>query len=376
MTASKEVPANDGKPIVYFDANPLNERHLTGIGRYTARLAMAMKRQATIRFFAGQWELQVSPDVNWSQDQDLQQWARRISRSRRVPFGEPPHNSLGVWCCLRPIEKWFPTEVSILYDFTPLIVPATHTPRVRLLYQGFCARSLLSTDLALAISHSTKADASWLTDLDQDRIFVSHPGPSLCVEKHVGRPDVKRSKNIGLVVSTLEPRKNAPRLLEWFHSTKVLPNDAELWWVGPRGWLTSRRQLRHYRRWGSERRVRLLGVVSDAKLCELTRTAAWSVYPSLYEGFGFPVLDALRHGTPVMTSYHSSIREFDSNGLYFFDPCDTSTFDEAWLQMNAAGGEVAIDQQKLDRLYNWDDVARRMLDEYQRFVAKPQKLAA
>lgn len=375
MTVSNAASNRDGKPIVYFDANPLNERHLTGIGRYTARLAMAVSHRANVRFFAGQWELQVSPDMNWSQDQDLQQFARRISRSRRVPLGQPPAESLGVWCCLRPIERWFPTEVSILYDFTPLIVPATHTPRVRLLYQGFSAQSLLSTDLALAISHSTKADASWLTDLDQDRIFVSHPGPSLCVEKHVGPAHVQRSKNIGLVVSTLEPRKNAPRLLEWFHSTEVLPNDAELWWVGPRGWLTSRRQLRHYRKRGGQRRVRLLGVVSDAKLCELTRKAAWSIYPSLYEGFGFPVLDALRHGTPVLTSYHSSLREFSSPGLHFFDPCAPATFDEAWTQMDAAG-DVEIDQQSLDRLYNWDAVACKLLDEHQRYIAKTQKIAA
>ena len=108
------------------------------------------------------------------------------------------------------------------------------------------------------------------------------------------------------MVSTLEPRKNAFFLLDWFRQSQALPAGSELWWVGPLGWLTSRRRLRQYQN-AAGRKVRFLGVVSDAELCRLYRTAGWSAYPSLYEGFGFPVLDALRHGTPVLASYHSAL---------------------------------------------------------------------
>ncbi len=65
------------------------------------------------------------------------------------------------------------------------------------------------------------------------------------------------------------------------------------------------------------------------------RTAAWTIYPSLYEGFGFPVLDSLRHGAPVLASLNSSLREFDSPGLQFFDPYDAPTLDEAWRALQA-----------------------------------------
>ena len=98
-------------------------------------------------------------------------------------------------------------------------------------------------------------------------------------------------------------------------------------------------------------------MVSDAALCKLYRTAGWSIYPSLYEGFGFPVLDALRHGTPVLASGNSSIREFDSPGLHLFDPCDASTVDDAWRALQAEG-PVEIPRGPLDRLYSWDNVAR------------------
>jgi glycosyltransferase involved in cell wall biosynthesis len=54
------------------------------------------------------------------------------------------------------------------------------------------------------------------------------------------------------------------------------------------------------------------------------------IYPSLYEGFGLPVLDALLHGTPVLCSGNSSLMEFAGPGVEFFDPCDSGSVDEAW----------------------------------------------
>ena len=212
--------------------------------------------------------------------------------------------------------------------------------------------------MALAVSHSTAADASWLTAIEPSRIVTAHSGPSLCVGRHAHERPVERRPEVGLVVSTLEPRKNPEFLFHWFHTSNALPAKAELWWVGSIGWLTSRRDLKQFeRRAGSSRRIRFLGVVSDAALCKLYRTAGWSIYPSLYEGFGFPVLDALRHGTPVLSSMNSSIREFDSPGLHLFDPCDPSTVDEAWTSLQARGAEV-IPREPLDRLYSWDNVAR------------------
>ncbi|MBX7164740.1 MAG: glycosyltransferase [Pirellulales bacterium] len=361
-SASSDADSLASLPV-YFDANPLAEKHLTGIARYTARLAMAMARRAQVRFFCGAWELELPADLSWSPDQDLKTWARRVSRSPRKPLA-PPSNAFGVWCCLRPVERWFPFEASILYDFTPQIVPQTHTPRVQALFQGFCALALPNSDMALAISHSTKADAGWLTDLSSERIEVAYPGPSLCIEKHAHVGPVERLPHVGLVVSTLEPRKNAPFVLDWFLNTTTLPANAELWWVGPLGWLTSWRQLRKYRRTGG-RRVRFLGVVSDARLCELQQQAGWSIYPSLYEGFGFPVLDALRHGAPVLTSCNSSLREFRTPGVYFFDPCDAATLDRAWLNL-ASAGPIDTQVEQLDRRYNWDVAAETLLAGYRK----------
>jgi glycosyltransferase involved in cell wall biosynthesis len=356
------APGFEPGPPVYFDANPLSDRHLTGIGRYEARLALAMAARRPVRFFAQDKLVEPPADLDWSQDQDLGEWARKLMSGDKVHFGTPPSGSIGIWPLLRPIERTFDREVSILHDLTPLILPQTHKESTRSHFQGLCAKAITSSDLALAVSHSTAADAAWLAEIDPGRIVVAHSGPSLCVGRHADADSVARNPEVGLIVSTLEPRKNPEFLFNWFHTSDALPDDAELWWVGPDGWLTSKEKLEQFERQdGSNRRVRFLGVVSDAELCKLYRTVGWSIYPSLYEGFGFPVLDSLRHGTPVLTSFNSSIREFDSKGLYFFDPCDASTVDDAWRKFEAEA-PVEIAREPLERLYSWDNVARTLLE--------------
>jgi glycosyltransferase involved in cell wall biosynthesis len=360
-TAGFRPSVVDGRSV-FVDADPLAEKQLTGIGRYTARLALALAEVTggPIRFASRDHELIPPRGLDWSQDQDLARWARRVWRGRRVPLRDVavPADSLVVFTCLREPVRRFPFEVSVLHDFTPMVVPWTHMARTRAEFFAFFARNLLRSDAALADSHATKADACWLCDFDPARIAVAPLGPSLCVSRHLDTRPVARRPEVGLVVSTLEPRKNAFFLLDWFRDSGVIPEGSELWWVGPLGWLTSRRRLRAYRDLKG-RAVRFLGMVSDAALCRLYRTAGWTAYPSLYEGFGLPVLDALRHGAPVLASYHSALRELDHPGVHFFDPYDPATVDDAWRALRAS--PAVAPQASLDARYNWNAVARTLL---------------
>ncbi|WP_169976781.1 glycosyltransferase [Tautonia rosea] len=363
--------AADSGFTLYVDANPLADRHLTGIGRYTARVVLSLARLVPLRFFSNGKELILNGELDPNLDQDLGSLGRWIWSSRREPLGTPPARSAGLFGCLRPVEKLFPVEMSILHDFTPLVVPWTHSEKTRGMFRGFFAKSLLSSDCALAVSHATKADAGWLTPFPQHRIVVAHSGPSLCVESHCDDSTPERRPNVGLVVSTLEPRKNPFFLLDWFRDSDALPDGAELWWVGPLGWLTSRKALEKYRRLPRGRRVRFLGVVPDRELCRLYRTVGWSIYPSLYEGFGFPVLDSLRHGTPVLASYNSALREFDTPGIHFFDPSEPSTVDQAWQKLRRAS-PIAIPQEPLDAHYRWDRVARTIVETLTGFLERSE----
>ena len=83
----------------------------------------------------------------------------------------------------------------------------------------------------------------------------------------------------------------------------------------------------------------------------------------MYEGFGFPILDSLRHGTPVLASCTSSMGEFDNPGIFFFDPQDPATVDLAWQRLEAAR-PVTIPKTQLDDIYSWDFVVRALLDTH------------
>src|SRR5262249_3183445 len=135
-------------------------------------------------------------------------------------------------------DRHFGRELGIFYDFTPLLLPWTHAPLTRQSFGVFFTQTAKLYDKVIAISESTKSDASWLTPLADEDVVVGYPGPSLCVGRHAHTGPVTRRENVILVVSTLEPRKNGRFLLDWFLETEVLEPGMELWWVGPNGWWT------------------------------------------------------------------------------------------------------------------------------------------
>jgi len=126
------------------------------------------------------------------------------------------------------------------------------------------------------------------------------------------------------------------------------------------------------------KQVRFLGKVSDRRLCELYRQASATIYPSLYEGFGFPVLDSLRHGTPVLCAYNSSLGEFEGPGVHYFDATDPSSLDEAY-KVFLATKTGSLERADLDRRLNWDNMARTIstlcAEQEDQELATPKRLA-
>jgi glycosyltransferase involved in cell wall biosynthesis len=134
-----------------------------------------------------------------------------------------------------------------------------------------------------------------------------------------------------LAVGTLEPRKNLPRLLAAFGEvTSELP-DHWLVVVGPVGWGPKLRPT-----WESVR-VKLAGPVGDATLHALYQQADGLAYPSLYEGFGLPVLEAMVHGTPVLTSDRSSLPEVAGDAALLVDPLDRGAVAKGLLRLVTDG---------------------------------------
>jgi glycosyltransferase involved in cell wall biosynthesis len=367
---------SDSKPAaIYLEVFPLLVPKLTGIGRFSCRLIQSLNRLAPLRlttFLDPRTQLvhelnrdlvrgqQIDLDVGEAVESEanLSEWVVDLCQRPKRTYDEAEAGRhTGIYTWTRPDERRFGREIGIFYDFTPLIVPWSHTAGLR---EGFHRQVTASSlcEKVIAISECTKADASWLSAVPEHDIEVAYPGPSQCVAAHAHAGPVARRRNAMLIVATREPRKNGDFLLDWFLNTAVLPDDFELWWAGPAGWLWEGPQAAEEN--PRFNRVKFLGMVSDAELCRLYREAAFTVYPSLYEGFGFPVLDSLLHDAPVLASYNSSIAELEGPGVFYFDPCDVATLDAAYRRM-VASQPVAIDHGRLRRRFAWESLARTVL---------------
>lgn len=366
------------KEPIYIDATSLFQPKLTGVGRYIARLVERVAKKQPVRLLSllpraegmrfrpkakldNTNEIRLTPDMVPADAGDLHAWRDAILECPVVDHdaGEALRNS-GVHTFLRGEgPRRFRREVGILYDFTPLVVSDTHVGDMVNHFASFCTNHLPKFDASLAISHSTRNDAEWICGVDPDKVAVAYPGPSQCIHEHVWTAPVPRRDDYALVVSTLEPRKNGKFLLQWFLNTKSLPENFELWWAGPRGWLGGVGDVSLESPYG--RRVRFLGMLSDAELCKAYQEARFSIYASLYEGFGFPVLDSLRHGARVMCAYNSSLCEFAGEGVHFFDACDTDSADEACAELLTAD-TPSVSRPDLDATCDWDLAADQLIE--------------
>ena len=216
-----------------------------------------------------------------------------------------PHRLMGRW-----------GTVVTIHDLAFELFPETHTAESRR-YYGQLRMAAKDVDAVIAVSEHTRQDILRLTAIPAERITTVYNGVSRRFRpRSPGSPGddaaLRSACGLGqhylLAVGTLSPRKNLVTLLE---AVAKLPNRhraVELAVVGEQGWLYDS-MLERLRALGLQDRVRLLGNVGDDELVELYRGASVFVFPSLYEGFALPPLEAMACGTPVIAANAGSIPE-------------------------------------------------------------------
>jgi alpha-1,3-rhamnosyl/mannosyltransferase len=230
--------------------------------------------------------------------------------------------------------------VFVAYDLTFLTHPEHHTQENIALCRASFERAARSSCVFAAISESTKADLVRHYGVDPRRVFVAYPG----VDPDVFRP---RSTDDGaavrqkyelperyfLFVGSLEPRKNLHTVVEAMLTADV---EETLVVAGASGWMNSRLH-EVIARAGS--RVKMLGYVPQQDLPSLYSAASATVYASLYEGFGYPVVESMACGTPVVTSDNSSLSEIARDAaLLLRQPEDPSEIRSALERMSSDAG--------------------------------------
>ena len=266
--------------------------------------------------------------------------------------------------------------VVTIHDVIPLILPRTFTPRHRAVVRLALSRVRRRADRVIVPSHAVKRDVVQRLGLPEDLVTVTHHG---CEPRFHPEADPASRRAAAaryglppryvLAVGTLEPRKNLTTLLKAFarlrRAGEVDPA-LRLVLAGARGWLDEP-IFRTVRSFGLDEVVRFPGFIDDDDLPDLYRGAEAFVFPSLYEGFGLPLLEAMACGAPVVASNTSSMPEVAGGAAMLVDPLDVGG-------MAAAVARILRDEGLRARLrgaglararrFSWETAARQVLDAY------------
>lgn len=271
--------------------------------------------------------------------------------NRVTHFLEPAH--FGPFNLPRKIKR-----ITVIHDLTPILFPQWHNFNSWFLQKLFLPGILKRAAHIISVSRSTQRDLIKYVPSAKEKIKVIYPGVShnniQNVEEEQEYPWEVEQPFI-LYVGTLEPRKNIATLIRAFDLLKKdrRNDDLELWLIGQRGWKNEQidRALESSPHLDS---IHLKGYVPLKRLKKAYQNCSVFVYPSLYEGFGLPIIEALHHGAKVVTSNNSSLGEVGGEWVALIeDPLDPKEMAMViQQQLNAIAPKEIPLKQFLSR-YDW-----------------------
>jgi glycosyltransferase involved in cell wall biosynthesis len=271
-------------------------------------------------------------------------------------------------------------RVVTIHDMSLKLYPHCHPLRRRLINRPLSGIAARMADAIVTVSESARRDLLTFHDIPPERVSVVHEaaGPAFVV---IDDPAIRARIRMRyalpdrfiLYVGAIEPRKNLPRLVEAFATARRRGVPHELVCVGPYGW-SSRDLYAHVDRLHLQDVVHFTGYLPAEDLPAVYSAAEFFVFPSLYEGFGLPVIEAMACGTPTITSRTSSLEEIAADAALTVDPCDVGALADAMVSLAGdAGLRHTLARRGLQRAreFSWSRSAREMLTLYARIVGAP-----
>jgi glycosyltransferase involved in cell wall biosynthesis len=268
-------------------------------------------------------------------------------------------------------------NVITVYDMTTRLF-SQHHERTNIVKEARKARSLKDFDKVIAISESTRRDVIEYTNVKPDNVVTMPLGVDAAYENPVviDRDDlldyyrIPRGRRYILSVSTIEPRKNIIGLLDAFRLFKQSSRDYDdvmLVLIGPMGW-RNQELARYLDGYPYKDHILFPGYVALADMPSFYRHAACFAYLSFYEGFGIPVLEAMKSSCPVVCSNVSSIPEVIGDCGEMVTPSQPAQAAEAIrriLDRASLAEDLRMRGLKRSRMFTWDSCVDRLLEIYQ-----------
>ncbi len=310
----------------------------------------------------------VIPTLNWLPGyQSVRLMYMIPSKARKLKLDimiEPAH--FGPFNLPREIKR-----VTVIHDLTPILFRKWHTFNGWFLQKLFLPGIVKRADLIITNSQYTKSDIIRHLGKGEQMIVPTHLGIS-----NIFRPDHDLNilakygifKEYILYQGTLEPRKNLINLIrayELFRNTNP-DRKEQLILSGKKGWKIKEIIKKKY---SSEYRddIILLGYVSRNDMPALFTGAKVFAYPSYYEGFGLPVLEAMACGTPIVTSNTSSLPEVAGKYALYFDPNNIEEISKSLTDAIHISPDILKEQIEYAAKFTWVKTSKRVLQALKRF---------
>lgn len=348
---------NERRPLV-VDIGPLREHFYTGIPNVIAEICARLLREDWL-------DLYFDMDGRWIDNDSLRHClearsgASLAGQAERFKPASAMRDSLRETgrinraICLytdhRPPRKLYPREGKIVYDLSMILTPECHPPESAGMYVTDLAEQIACTEILFCISESTARDLSWIFGVGADRIRVALLGNNVDLTSIGRMRALIGSRSVEpflLILGSIEPRKNGGLVLQWLRDHPKVLDEVRVVFAGRQAWGKSFASMLEDA--GLEDAAAAGRVVFTSFVDEQFRTAllvgaTGLIYPSVFEGFGLPLLEAMATGTPVLSSVSSSMPEVVGDCGYYFDPYSVASLHAAYLTLQAdrASGEVA-----------------------------------
>lgn len=364
---------------VAIDAVPLLDTR-TGVGRFVDETTSRLAVDPTLALVAYGWPLGGKDAMRAALPAGI--------ATGRLPMAGPPLRAAWRRMSAPPIEMWTgrvdvvhgpnfvvppawrARELVTVHDLTVLRHPELCTDDT-LEFPSLLRRALRRGAWVHTVSHFVRDEVIDLLGVPPDRVVVIPNGVTAAPPGDSARGrTLAQSERYILAIGTIEPRKDFPRLVDAFDRLAADQPDVKLVVAGPEGWGADEFR-RAVRRAEHRDRVIRLGWVTDADRNALLRGAAVFAYPSLYEGFGLPPLEAMSAGVPVVTTRAGGITEVVGDAAELVPPGDTDALATGLARVLADDGRAddlrARGTANLAR-FSWDRTANELGALYHRLA--------
>lgn len=264
--------------------------------------------------------------------------------------------------------------ITTIHDLTYILYPNTMTTSNRKRLEKDMHNTIKRADYIITISESSKRDIINYLKVDEKRIQVIYPGVDEVYKKALDNDEiskVKKKYNIDgrylLYLGTLEPRKNIETIIKAYNLfNKSNEHNIKLVLAGKKGWLYEN-IFKLVKEFEIENNVIFTDYIDDEDKPPLYQGSEVFLFPSLYEGFGMPVAEAMASGTPVITSKSSSLPEVAGEAAIITDPVDYIKISESIkliLNDNKLREKMINEGIKQANKFSWDSSAEKLKNIY------------